>query len=143
MLPLVGPTLPFEFPEMDFMLHLVDCYFDNLNVVLPILHRPSFARSIAEGLHKVNRQFGAVALAVCAIGCRYTTDPRVVHEVASSSSCTAWKLFNQISIDRSRKVPSITTSVYEAQLYPVRLPLQRDRLWPHLMMAMQVGGTFP
>jgi hypothetical protein len=116
------PPSPFEFPEMDFMLHLVDCYFDNLNVILPILHRPSFTRSIEEGLHKANRHFGAVVLVVCAVGCRCTSDPRVVHDVAAST-CTAWKFFNQISIDRSRKVPFITTSIYEAQLYPVCSPL--------------------
>lgn len=127
MISLVRPLPPpFEFPETDLMLHLVDCYFENLNVILPILHRPSFIRSIEEGLHKVDWHFGAVVLIVCAIGCRCTTDPRVVHEVTTSSSCTAWKLFNQISINRSRKLPGfITTSVYETQLYPVcsSLPL--------------------
>lgn len=120
MLPLAHPPpSSFEFPEMDLMLHLVDRYFENLNPILPILHRSSFNRSIQEGLHKVDGGFGAVVLMVCAIGCRCATDPRVVHEVAASSSCTAWKFFNQISIIRSRKVPFIMTSVYEAQLYPV------------------------
>jgi len=124
MLPLVlPPPLPFEFPEMDLMLHLVDCYFENLNVILPILHRPSFVRLIEEGLHEANGRFGAVVLIVCAIGCRCTTDPRVVHEVTTSSSCTAWKFFNQISANRSGKLPFITASVYEAQIYPVRSPL--------------------
>jgi len=117
------PPPPFEFPEMDLMLHLVDCYFDNLNIILPILHRPSFTRSIEEGLHKINGHFGAAVLVVCAIGCRCATDPRVVHDVATSSSCTAWKLFNQISINSSCEVPFITISVYEAQLYPVCSPL--------------------
>ena len=111
--------MPFEFPEMNLMLHLVDCYFENLNVVLPILHRPSFVCSIEEGLHEVDGYFGAVVLMACAIGCRCTTDPRVAHEVAASSYCTAWKFFNQISINRSHKLPFITASLYEAQLYPV------------------------
>ena len=120
MLPLPCSPPPFlEFPEMDLMLHLVDRYFENLNPILPILHRSSFIRSIQEGLHKVNSSFAAVVLVVSAIGCRCATDPRVVHEVAASSSCTAWKLFNQVDIVRSRKVPFIMTSVYEAQLFPV------------------------
>ena len=120
MIPLARPPpLSFEFPEMDLMLHLVDRHFENLNVILPILHRSSFIRSIQEGFHKVNGHFGAVVLMVCAIGCRCATDPRVVHEVATSSSCTAWKLFNQVGILRSRKVPFVMTSVYEAQLFPV------------------------
>lgn len=116
------PTL-FEFPEMDLMLHLVDCYFDNFNVILPILHRPSFIRSVEEGLHEVNGHFGAVVLMVCAIGCGSTTDPRVLHKVATSSSCTAWRFFNQVSASRSSKMAFVAASVHEAQLYPVRLPL--------------------
>lgn len=123
MLNLVRPLpLPLEFPEMGLMLHLVECYFDNFNVVLPILHRPSFVRLIEEGLHKVDEHFGSAVLMVCAIGCRCTTDPRVAHEVATSSSCTAWKIFNQISVNRSCKTAFVATSVYEAQLYPVRSP---------------------
>lgn len=117
------PPLPFEFPEMDLMLHLVDCYFDNFNVILPILHHPSFVRLIREGLHKVNEHFGAVVLIVCAVGCRCTTDPRVAHKVETSSSCTAWKFFNQISPGRLCKVAFVATSVYEVQMYPVRSPV--------------------
>jgi hypothetical protein len=104
------------------MLHLVECYFDNFNVILPILHRPSFVRSIEEGLHKVEEHFGAVVLMVCAIGCRCTTDPRVVQKIGTSSSCTAWKFFNQITAKRSQKMAFIAASVYKAQLYPVRSP---------------------
>lgn len=118
------PPSPFEFLETDLMIHLVNCYFDNFNLMLPILHRPSFIRSIGEGLHKVNEDFGAVVLIVCAIGCRCTTDPRVVHNVKTLSSCTAWKLFNQISANRSSKMAFIATSVYKAQLYPVCLPVK-------------------
>ncbi|KAF9778871.1 fungal-specific transcription factor domain-containing protein [Thelephora terrestris] len=120
MLPLTQPSpTSFEFPEADLMLHLVECYFDNFNVILPILHRPSFVRSIEEGLHKVDEHFGAVVLMVCAIGCRCTTDPRVVQKIGTSSSCTAWKFFNQITAKRSQKMAFIAASVYKAQLYPL------------------------
>jgi hypothetical protein len=102
---------------MDLMRHLVDCYFDNLNVILPLLHRPSFVRSIEEGLHRANYKFGATVLLVCAIGCRYTTDPRVVHEITTSTSCTAWTFFNQIN--KLKKMCYLPHSLYEAQIYPV------------------------
>jgi hypothetical protein len=42
-----------------------------------LLHRPTFEKEIAEGLHKRNATFGAVVLVVCAIGSRYSDDPRV------------------------------------------------------------------
>lgn len=107
----------FEFPDMDLLLHLVGCYFDNSNIMLPILHRPSFVRSIQQGLHKINQSFGAVVLLVCAIGCRVTEDPRVVKEISPTSSCTAWKFFHQAS--SVQKLYYLSHSLYEAQIYPV------------------------
>ena len=112
------PPVQFEYPDVDLMRHLVGCYFDNLNVILPLLHRPSFMRSIEEGLHQVDYNFGATVMLVCAIGCRYTEDPRVVHEITTSTSCTAWKLFNQIH--QLEKLCYLPHSLYEAQIYPVR-----------------------
>jgi len=104
------------------MLHLVDCYFDNLNLMLPLLHRPSFMRSIKEGFHELNQNFGATVLLVCAIGCRYTDDPRVVHELSASTSCTAWGLYNQVN--RIRKPPYLPHSLHEIQIYPVSSPVR-------------------
>lgn len=115
---LKSPPIHFEYPDMDFMRHLVDRYFDNLNVILPLLHRPSFMRSIKEGLHQVDHNFGATVLLVCAIGCRYTDDPRVAHEITTSTSCTAWKFFNQMH--QLKRIHYLPHSLYEAQLYPVR-----------------------
>lgn len=119
------PPVQFEFPDVDLMRHLVSCYFDNLNILLPLLHRPSFLRSIEEGLHHVDSNFGATVLLVCAIGCRYSEDPRVTHEVTSTTSCTAWKFFNQLL--KLHKVKYLPHSLYEAQVYPVRAlgPFQR------------------
>ena len=102
---------------MSLMLHLVDCYFENLNLILPLLHRPSFMRSVAEGLHEVDQDFGATVLLVCAIGCRYTDHPSVVHELSTSTSCTAWSFYNQVN--RIRKPPYLPHSLYEVQIYPV------------------------
>lgn len=106
-----------EFPEMSLMLHLVDSYFDNLDIILPLLHRPSFMRSIAEGLHVLDQNFGATVLLVCAIGCRYADDPSVVHELSTSTPCTAWTLYSQVN--RIRKVPYLPHSLHEVQIYPV------------------------
>jgi len=121
LIPMLKPKpVFFEFPVMDLLQHLVDCYFDNLNVMFPILHRPSFVRSIQQGLHEVDQGFGAVVLLVCAIGCRFSDDPRVVQTISPVSSCTAWKFFHQVnSIQKHHYLPH---SLYEAQIYPVYPP---------------------
>ena len=103
------------------MAHLVDCYFDNLDVILPLLHRPSFVRSIAEGFHEADQNFGAIVLLVCAIGCRYASDPRVAHELSTSAPCTAWSLYNQVN--KIRKLPYLPHSLHEVQIYPVGSPV--------------------
>jgi len=102
---------------MALMIHLVNSYFDNLNIILPLLHRPSFMRSIAEGFHELDQNFGATVLLVCAIGCRYSDHPSVVHELSTSTPCTAWSFYNQVN--GIRRVPYLPHSLYEAQIYPV------------------------
>ena len=66
-----------EFPEPDLLSALVGHYFKHINIELPLLHRPTFERDIAQGLHERNATFGAVVLLVCAMGSRYSDDPRV------------------------------------------------------------------
>lgn len=114
---LVLKPVLFEFPAMDLLLHLVDCYFDTVNVIFPILHRPSFVRSIQQRLHETNQGFGAVVLLVCAIGCWFTDDSRVVQVISPDSSYTAWKFFHQANSAQKRHY--LPHSLYEAQIYPV------------------------
>ncbi|KAJ2936611.1 hypothetical protein H1R20_g482, partial [Candolleomyces eurysporus] len=66
-----------EFPEPDLLNALVGYYFKHINIELPLLHRPTFEKEIAQGLHKQNATFGGVVLLVCAMGSRYSSDPRV------------------------------------------------------------------
>lgn len=106
-----------EFPAMDLLQHLVARYFDAINTVFPILHRPSFMRSIQQRLHETNQGFGALVLIVCAIGCGFTDDPRVVQVISPDSSCTAWKFFHQVASAQKRHY--LPHSLYEAQIYPV------------------------
>lgn len=117
---LESPPVKFDYPDIGLLRHLVDCYFDNLNILLPLLHRPSFMRSVEEGTHHIDHNFGAIILLVCAIGCRYTKDPRVTHEVTTSTSSTAWRFF--IQLNKRKHVHYLPHSLYEAQIYPVRFP---------------------
>jgi hypothetical protein len=52
----------YVYPSADLITCLLDLYFTNVHPTLPILHRPSFERSVAEGLHLVDMEFGSVCL---------------------------------------------------------------------------------
>ncbi|KAJ7758388.1 fungal-specific transcription factor domain-containing protein [Mycena metata] len=71
-------THSFNFPAAALMVELVDLYFTHQNIYVPLLHRPTFERCIAEGLHLRDNGFGATVLLVCAVGSRWSTDPRVI-----------------------------------------------------------------
>ncbi|KAJ6475995.1 fungal-specific transcription factor domain-containing protein [Mycena vitilis] len=73
----VPHTGPFIFPQPDLLSSLVDLYFKHKNLYFPVLHRPTFARALVAGLHERDTAFGAVVLLVCAIGSRFSSDPRV------------------------------------------------------------------
>jgi hypothetical protein len=74
---------------------LIDLYFVNFHQFLPILHRPTFERSIAEDMQYHDRPFGYVLLGVCALGARYCDDPGVLEPGAPEFSA-GWKYFIQI-----------------------------------------------
>ena len=112
-----GPRIYLEFPEPSLIRHLLDIYFDIHNIILPVLHRPSFERSFADKLHERNESFGTVVILMCAIACRYSSDPRVKHSVDTSTSNTGWNLFNQI--DRLRRTRLVGHQLYDVQIYAV------------------------
>ena len=66
-----------QFPGPALLDSLVDHYFKHINIELPLLHRPTLEHDIARGLHRRDAAFGAVVLLVCAMGSRYSDDPRV------------------------------------------------------------------
>ncbi|KAJ7612022.1 fungal-specific transcription factor domain-containing protein [Mycena polygramma] len=71
------PKPLYAFPPPDVLAALVDLYFDHSNMYLPLLHRPTFMRALGENLHVRDEKFGANVLLVCAIGSRFSDDPRV------------------------------------------------------------------
>ena len=119
MLPILkGPRIFLVFPEPSLMRHLLDTYFNIHNIILPILHRPTFERSLADKLHERDESFGEVVLLTCAIACRYSDDPRVTHPITTSTSNTGWNLFHQV--DRLRRTRLLGHQLYDAQAYAVR-----------------------
>ncbi|KAG7098774.1 hypothetical protein E1B28_000682 [Marasmius oreades] len=104
----------YYFPEGDLLWSLISLYFDNVNIYLPILHGPSFKRSIYEGLHLHDPQFGGMVLLVCALGARYSDDSRVFW-VSGKQLSAGWAWFRQVRMTRGSLFSE--ASVYEIQFY--------------------------
>ncbi|KAJ7607254.1 fungal-specific transcription factor domain-containing protein, partial [Mycena polygramma] len=82
----------YRWPSQARMAELIDLYFTHQNMYLPLLHRPTFERNIADGLHSVNGSFAATVLLVCAIGSRWAVDPNTT---GVDLTC-GWEWFNQV-----------------------------------------------
>ncbi|KAL0069688.1 Gypsy retrotransposon integrase-like protein 1 [Marasmius tenuissimus] len=104
------------FPD-DLLYDLIDLYFTRHHPLFPLLHRPTFERLIAEGLHLRDRSFGATVLAVCAIASRQSNDPRAFCEGTTSEHSLGWKYFRQIPLLRDSFTESPT--IYDIQLCSV------------------------
>ncbi|KAF8994386.1 fungal-specific transcription factor domain-containing protein [Cyathus striatus] len=96
-------TTKYTFPSPDLIAILTDAYFVHVNLLLPLLHRPTFERDVANGLHLNDEGFGGVLLLVCAVGSRYTEqiDERT------------W--FNQVQIVKQSLLDPLT--LYNLQSY--------------------------
>ncbi|KAF9263340.1 hypothetical protein L218DRAFT_959361 [Marasmius fiardii PR-910] len=104
----------YHFPERDLMWNLINLFFKNVNVYLPILHGPTFKRALYEGLHLHDPQFGGMLLLVCALGARYSDDPRVFW-VPGKQLSAGWGWFRQVRMTRGSLFSE--ASIYELQFY--------------------------
>ncbi|KAF8199745.1 fungal-specific transcription factor domain-containing protein [Mycena galopus ATCC 62051] len=87
----------YSFPEPDLLLHLVDKYFAEVNSFWPVLHRPTFARKVADELHLRDHRFGGTLLMVAALGARYSDDPRVLLP-DYTLHYAGWKWYSQVRV---------------------------------------------
>lgn len=84
-----------NFPDEELLSSLVDLYFIHQNPFMPLLHRHTFEKSIADGLHQTDVQFAANVLLVCAIGSGFSQDPRVSTASYDQSCSPCWLWFYQ------------------------------------------------
>jgi hypothetical protein len=82
------------------MAELIDLYFNRVNVLMPILHRPTLDKGIADGLHWQDPGFGEIVLLVCAVASRHSNDPRIFFPNVRSEISAGWKWFNQVRTAR-------------------------------------------
>lgn len=111
-----GPLPDRNFPPADLMAKLIDGYFDHVNIYMPLLHKPSFQRSVHDGVHLRAPAFGAVVLLVCAIGSRCTESLPLETE---DGTTPGWCWFTQVdtvrwSIFERPKVEDVQACVVRA-----------------------------
>ncbi|KAI0036630.1 fungal-specific transcription factor domain-containing protein [Vararia minispora EC-137] len=90
----------YTFPEQDLIYHLIHLYFENSNIIFPILHRPSFEKDLHDGKHTLDCAFGRVVLLVCALGSRFSEDQRVLLPESNSRLSSGWAWFSQIQFEK-------------------------------------------
>ncbi|KAJ6457355.1 fungal-specific transcription factor domain-containing protein [Mycena sanguinolenta] len=109
-------TPHYTYPETDLIQSLLHHYFLNVQPFVPVLHRYSFERSVADGLHLTDHQFGGLLLAVLAVASRYSDDPRIfINNDPLLVHSAGWNFAKQVLFPRSLFEPSI----YEVQMYCV------------------------
>lgn len=111
------PETSYVYPEYDLLMHLVNLYFERTNSLIPLLHVPTFMRSLTAGQHYWDPSFGMTVLLVCAIGSRYSDDPRVISETDAEAPglSSGWHFFNQVPVHRRPLL--YKTTLYDLQYY--------------------------
>lgn len=95
----------------------MDAYFQHVNPFLPLLHRPSFEKSVATRSQFIDHSFGSTLLLVCALGSRYSEDPRVFIADAKTPHSAGWKWLEQVPLNRKSFVEKPT--LHELQNHAV------------------------
>ncbi|KAJ6452430.1 fungal-specific transcription factor domain-containing protein [Mycena sanguinolenta] len=107
----------YVFPPPDLLFSLINLYFVHQNLYFPVLHRPTFERSIADGLHiRDGTTFGAVVLLVCAIGSRFSDDVRLKPPGAEPLR-RGWNFFDQLLPLHLNHILFEKPTIYDLQYY--------------------------
>ncbi|KAJ3781182.1 fungal-specific transcription factor domain-containing protein [Lentinula aff. detonsa] len=132
------------FPEDDLLHDLINDYFVHSEPYIPLLHRSTFEKSVAENLHLRDVGFGQVVLAVCAVASRYGLDPRNMPEDTKSGLSLGWRWYSQISLNMSSflEIPRL----YDLQLFVLMtMYLQASSIaessWIILGVAMRLAQS--
>ncbi|KAJ7183862.1 fungal-specific transcription factor domain-containing protein, partial [Mycena filopes] len=104
------PRPDYAFPDPELVLALVSNFFSHVNVFLPILHRPTFDKAFKTNQHLHDDGFARTLLLICALGARYSDDPRVL--LPGTENTHGWKWFSQVQLTVSRQ-----PTLYDLQCY--------------------------
>jgi hypothetical protein len=107
-----------KFPPPGVIASLVNGYFVHSNIYYPVLHRPTFQRSLDQELHQRDREFGCLLLVVCAIGARFSDHPYVSDITSeSTSNCMTYWLSQTREVMKNPFTSPAT--LFEVQYYCV------------------------
>ncbi|KAJ7631325.1 fungal-specific transcription factor domain-containing protein [Mycena polygramma] len=107
-----APHTPvYRFPSETCVAQLVELYFTHVNIYVPLLHRPTFQRSMADRLHLRDNGFAATVLLVSAIGSRWRADSSATRV---DLAC-GWEWFDQVPLVGNRLFSQAT--LYDLQYY--------------------------
>ncbi|KAK0201467.1 fungal-specific transcription factor domain-containing protein [Desarmillaria ectypa] len=145
----VNDTVPvYVFPDPDLMLALVTLYFTHYNCHLPLLHRPTFEKAMVDGEHWADHLYAGTLLLVCALGARYSNDPRIFSTQPGGGEA-GWKYFEQLTSFQTALQDRTSTTLYELQIHCLSvLYLGAVGLWETvstqiglaIRLAQQVGA---
>ncbi|KAF9256488.1 hypothetical protein L218DRAFT_966338 [Marasmius fiardii PR-910] len=124
----------YEFPDDDLLAELVELYFQNNNLLIPLLHKPTFQRDLQDNLHHRNEGFGAVVMLVCANGSRFSNDPRVLLDGVDSWISSGWKWFDQVPLIRKSLLSP--PALYDLQFYCLACEFLQGSSVPHACWTM-------
>jgi hypothetical protein len=111
----------YSFPEPDLLNLLVEIYFFRHNNFWPLFHRPTFNKSVVDGLHAVNPEFAKIVLCICAVASQWSDDRRVLDNNQSNARHSAgWKWYDQVGFEKC--LPFIGHSLNTLQLSFVSQP---------------------
>lgn len=131
-------VLSYTSPDDNLLHTLIDIYFDEVNVFLPLLHWPTFKKYVTAVQHLENSGFRQVLLLVCAVGSRYSEDPHVLLDNVSSYHLAGWKWFDQVQIVKTSFW--ILPMLYDLQCYWVSvcgLYIQHMYVYNWVQLAVQ------
>ncbi|KAJ7584210.1 fungal-specific transcription factor domain-containing protein [Mycena floridula] len=114
----VGEHPIYHFPPNDLMMSLIDLYFRHMNLIMPLLHRPTFEKLLTRGEHlDRSSKFGTVLSLVLALGSRWSTDERVLLDDDRSLHSSGWKWYRPASLTLSSITDRYaeTTTLYDLQ----------------------------
>ncbi|KAJ4477535.1 fungal-specific transcription factor domain-containing protein [Lentinula aciculospora] len=129
-----NPNTSYNFPEPDLLASLINSYFHNVNIILPLLHRPTFERATREKLHYRDDMFAAIVLLVCAVASRYVDDRRVLLDKVDSWHSSGWKYFNQVQVVRKSLLAPPT--LFDLQFYCLSVQFLQGSSAPHSCWTM-------
>lgn len=122
----VSPSSILLFPPADLLASLIALFFRTTNPYFRLIHEPTFLRQINSGLHYSSHSFGSVVLAACALGARYSDDPRV-----GEGHYRGWTYYSQLEPVRAGQYIPQEDILWHIQLFPLMMLYAYALAIPH------------